>query len=107
MPAAGVYFVKFWSSAACAAAFDRVRRREVRLAGAEVDDSTPDRRRRSTVAVTVIVGRSRNPRGPIRKSHHAFLVSTLPRRRSSTSSGTRPFTRPPSENTSLMSRELM
>ena len=38
MPADGVYLVKFASSAACAAVLDVLGRREIRLAGAEIDD---------------------------------------------------------------------
>ena len=93
---------------------DRLWRAEIGFAGAEVDhldalaaQAVDDRRhfhRR----------RARNTAGAIGQAgRHCFFrrpsseAPTFACRRSSTMSGTSPCTRPPSENTSLMSRELM
>ena len=85
---------------------DRVRRREVGFAGAEIDDLDARPPQAIDRRGHFHGGRSPDTGGPIRKLH-ASLANPFPRRRSSTSSGTRPCTRPPSAKTSLIKRELI
>src|SRR5436189_404001 len=56
MPATGVYFVNSWSSASCAAIFTAFGVGKSGSPAPKSMTSTPSRRRRSTVAVTFIVG---------------------------------------------------
>src|SRR5258706_14826194 len=58
MPAAGVYFVKSWSRASCAAALTAVGVGKSGSPAPKSITSMPDRRRRSTVVVTFMVGDS-------------------------------------------------
>ena len=85
---------------------DRVGRREIGLAGAEIDDLDARAPQPIDRGGHLHGGRTGNACGAIRQPH-AFLARPFSRRRCSTSSGTRPCTRPPSEKTSLISRELM
>ena len=111
MPATGVYLVKLSSIAACAAALIGAGRPKVRLAGAEIDHVDALAPQPSTVAVTFIVGELANADDAVGEAHYGFRcgrVSFWSRRsRFFDLAGHRPWTRPPSEKTSLIKRELM
>src|SRR5262249_15127776 len=84
----------------------RIRRVEIGLPGAEIDHLDAGAAQSIDGRRHLHRRRRGNASGAIRELH-AYLTRPFPRRCSSTSSGTRPCTRPPSANTSLINRELI